>query len=544
MGRPSIKYQDVSPTAKLYGTPTASEKESYVDLNDLNLEFLSVPYYTTLERNDWALDGGHALFPNSPSTVHWGYVSEQISDENGEFETNPYINITFSALQSSVALTFDFDLNRSEWCDVKITYLRDGVVKHEQTYTPNEATYCCFSTVRLYNEVQIEFLKTSKPYRRARIAVIYYGIIRNFGEEELSECTALEEINPISSELSINTMTFRVKNTSNIDFLFQKMQPVHLKYDEMAIGTYFIEKATRTGTNNWTIDCKDSVGVLDYYSYKGAMLTNKNVGALIDEVLAQINVPYEYDSAFNGMTVSGYLPRASLRETLLQIAFVCNAIVDDARGSLIRFMQAPSNEPIQFDNETVHMDGNTTVEQRVTAVEVTAYSYSLSADSHELFNASLPAGTHEIKLDRPHGNYSITGGTITDSSVSYVKFTVASTQTVTITGKEYVESQIVYTKKNPDMETFDLDNVKSVSGCYLVNTSNAQAILERVYNYLVSTEKLSAKMILGSAKVGDIVEVPTDYGERKIGRIVKNTLSFGSKLRGAVEIHVDSTNNG
>lgn len=536
MPQPSIIYQDVAPTAKLEATINIDDKESYAKIDDLNLEFVTVPYYTTLERNDWVLDGEHPLFPDDPTPYHWGLVSNSLSNDDGTFTIPPIMTIEFESLQTSIALTLDFDVNRNEWCDVTISYYRDDSMIFSRDYTPDNYRYMCAARVEYYNKIVIRFNKTSKPNRRARLQVIYYGIIRNFDVDEISELLALEEVNPISEELSINTMAFSVKNTSDIDFLFQKMQPVQLFYGADLIGTYFIESAERRGVNNWNINTQDSVGALDYYTFYGGIYKDKNARELIEEIFAPINIPYEIDPIFNNKTISGYLPIASLRESILQVAFVLGAAVDDARSDTIYIKPLSDDVVYEFNDEEVHTDGKTTVNQKVTSVTVTEYSYTKGNEQNEILNTLLDVGTSTIKLDSPYHDFSITGATIIESNPNYVTFNVATAGTVVIKGYQYKANKIEHTKKNPDLSRFDIDNSKSVSNCTLVTSANVNEILDRVYDYYMSLTEVECKLPLKGVKVGDVVSVPTPYGDAITGRITSNSMSFGSKLRGQVKM--------
>lgn len=539
MAQPNIVYQDVAPAAKLESNLSITDKEDYAKIDDLKLEFVTVPYFTTLEKNDWVLDGGHNLFPEDPTPYHWGLVSNSISDESGVFAEPPTLEIDFETLQTSIAITLDFDANRNEWCDVTINYFRDGEVIGSYDYTPNNYRFMCAARVEHYDKISIVFKKTSKPQRRARLQVIYYGIIRYFDVDDLSELSALEEVNPISEELSINTMEFAVKNTSDIEFLFQKMQPVQLFYGSDLIGTYFIETAQRTGKNNWTIQTQDSVGTLDYNTFYGGVYEDKNVKELIDELFTPINIPYELDSSYWDRTVSGYLPICSVREALLQIAFVLGAAVDDSRGDTI-YIKSLSDEVVyEYNDEEVHADGTTNVNQTVTTVNVTAFSYSKGNEEKEIINTLLDVGTSTIKLDSPCYNYSISGGVIVDSGDNYVTFTVGTKGNVLIKGYQYISNSVEYSKKNPNLGRFDIENVKSVSNCTLVNTGNVNEILDRVYNHYMSLKEIECKIPLNNVKVGDKISIPTPYGENIVGRITSNSMSFGSKLRGNIKVITD-----
>ena len=264
-----IIYQDVSPDAKMTATYTGTNVESYSDYADkFNNALNETSTYATLEKNMWRLDGNKKLFPSDPtdSQYTWGFVSSTISGSDGIFAVGeePTMTVDYSSAQESVGITIDFDTILSEYpTSVEIQYYLNDELLDDTIYECSTPQFCFVNEVSGYNKVVMKFLSTSIPYRRIRMINIYYGIIRTFGHEELESVSATEELNPISSELSINTMDFSVRNTSEIPFLFQKMQPIQLQYGNTMIGNYYIDESTRTAKNKYEISCIDNIGVLD-----------------------------------------------------------------------------------------------------------------------------------------------------------------------------------------------------------------------------------------------------------------------------------------
>ena len=73
-----IVYKDVAVGAKENSTVTASEKQDFVNLDDLKKD-IQATNYATLENNMWLLDGTFEVLPDDAESV--GYWSEQLSTE-------------------------------------------------------------------------------------------------------------------------------------------------------------------------------------------------------------------------------------------------------------------------------------------------------------------------------------------------------------------------------------------------------------------------------------------------------------------------------
>ncbi len=546
MPQPKIIYQDVSPYAKDEAVYSMDKKETYSDLSVLNQDVIEVPHHITLEKNRWVLDGTGSLFPENPEEYQWGVVSSTISGEDGSFadEDIPILVIQFESLQSSVALAFDFDLHTEEYLSqMEISYYNGDEIVAEHVYEPNSKSYCCVGEVKLYDKIEIRMLKTSVPYRRARIFMMYYGVIREFGVDELEKVSVLEEINPINEELSINTMQFAVRNTSEIPFLFQKMQPLQIYYGSILFGTFYIEDSTRRNLNFYDIECIDQIGMLDKSTFYGGIYKEKNVDELIGEIFTSTNIGYTLREDLKGLTVSGYIPICSKRTALLYVIFAIGAIADTSRSSYVNIYMLSDETVKEFGEDETYISGSVNIESKITKVELTSYEYILGTETEELYRGVLPKGENLIKFETAHAEYECTGGTLTASYDNYVIVTSDGLTQTVLTGKVYREIQTIYAKDNENITVADAVNVKSVSGCTLVNSNNAIEILERIFEYYMKTEMVNTKVIIGDVRTGQKATFLTNFDELKPSIILQSNLKFGSRLVSEVRAIADNLNN-
>jgi hypothetical protein len=133
-------------------------------------------------------------------------------------------------------------------------------------------------------------------------------------------------------------------------------------------------------------------------------------------------------------------------------------------------------------------------------------------------------------------------GGIYDSGANYA--IISATNLCVLTGKKYKHLRSVKSKPNPLVLSTDAENVKSITEATLVSPSNIDNVLEKCYNWLIRTNKLSTRIaerkhnngtVDARVGLGDKITVPTEYGggyESIDGRVVKS--SFG--LNGSILI--------
>ena len=219
-----IVYEDVSPLAKSDSTATSEDKQSYVDMSDLSQQELTPfgNYALCLPRYS-QLNGRFKNAPNTIPTSGNGYVSDSMSDEEGFFDTNPSITITFSQKHSAMGLTFIFNQLSGDYCNnISIKWYDTTTLLEEGDFTPNSVEYFCEKRVELFNRIEIEFKGTNKPYRYIFLAGIMYGVVRTYEESEIVRVNLLSELSQISEELTINTFGWTLMSDSNTEYLFQK----------------------------------------------------------------------------------------------------------------------------------------------------------------------------------------------------------------------------------------------------------------------------------------------------------------------------------
>ena len=255
----AIRYGDVAPEAKENFKPTSDSAkfDTLAQLQQYNLNFPN--YANPCELYQTVLDGTASAFPSIPEQSNLGLWSEQLSKDDGTFTEPIVLTLTSEGQYSSQGLTFTFDTyNQIYPTHINIKWFRyaggtmtelspDGGVD----FYPDNAFYFCRKQVENYNKVVITFYSLNMPKNRLKLRVIDYGYGTFFYGDELRGVKLIQEIDPISTEISINTADFTLDSKSDMEYSFQAKQPLSVYFNGELKATTFVKKSTRKAKRLW-----------------------------------------------------------------------------------------------------------------------------------------------------------------------------------------------------------------------------------------------------------------------------------------------------
>lgn len=529
-----VDYKLVDITAAADGVLSMPNIQPFSDFTELLDEEQAIRRWATVETNAWELDGTMEILPDGIGSVFMGVWSAAMSGDDGAFTAPPVLTVTFSKAHTSGGVTLVFDEVTGDWCsDLNITwYDQDGGQMASKDFAPDSARYFCADQVEDYYKLAITFRKTNKPRRYLKLTGIIYGVTLALGSERLISCSVLEEANPISSEVSVNTLTlsfhteqgtFDLLDLTGAYVLFQQRQRADvtgwIDGMEMNMGTFYLDKPTTT-ESLVTVDCIDLLGTMDDTEYLGGYwsdgITAQN---LIADIMQSAHIePEQYAIAdsLKSVTVRGYLAIQTHRAALQQVAFAIGAVVDCSRSDCINITPAKTANPKTVPVSRKVVGHEQTQDALVTGVEVFTHSYALGDRSGELFKESRQPGDYLIQFSAPASGLSITGGSITESGVNYARIHVTSAGEVIISGTSYEDTQSlagsVYMESLPANAKV---NVVTVSDCTL--DADAQALARRVYDYYQRRITDSGQIILDTEQAGDWLAMQTTNGKTLLG---------------------------
>lgn len=532
-------------TARGDSAPSCTTAKPFCNLGrDLLLE--SVPSqnkYGTLESEQWLMDGSFSFFPEVPEQYFWGLWSTTQSDKNGVFADPPVLDITFTQDHSSSGLTLHFYIPTDDWASrIKIQWFsQDGGLISTALFYPDAVDYYCAKKVENYRRIRIHFLETNHPGRYLKLAGIDYGVYLHFSGHEIVEAHVLEECDPLSSEISINTLNvslynkegrFSILNPEGYFDVLQHKQKFTVWEDvkqdarstgsvSYCMGTFYLSDWSNSGDTLADFSAVDAIGLLDGAPFDGGIY-NTTAAELAEAILTGYS--YTLDGSLAAERVQGYIAAGTRREALQQLAFAIGAVVDCSRGELIRIAPAPSKASGMITYDRKLQDGSkVTLNPLITAVAVTAHRYLPGETTEELYRDTLDPGIYRVTFNAPAvvDSLTVTGAELTESGVNLCTLTVAKAGEVCVTGRKYTDSTVVLRRTAANLPPNAQDNELTVTDATLVGPGRAEAVAVRVLEHYAQRYEQNFSMVAGDEKLADRLIIQSFGGEMVRGVLTK-----------------------
>lgn len=498
-----VEYGGVAVGAKNNFVPTTEDKAYFVDLSELQEDISTHKNYgNPCELYSVLLDGNTLGVPDNTAEEKLGLWSEQITNADGFFETP--IEVTFKSenyfTSSGISLTFD-TYNNIFATNINIKWYQADKIVSDKDFQPDKPFYFCMNKVEYYNKVVVTFKSLNMPYNRLKLRSIEYGMRLTFYGDEIRKAKIIQEIDPLSTKISINTCDFTLDSKKNIEFSFEERQPISVYFNDELRSTTFVKSAKRKSKNIWNIQGEDYIGLMDTVPYYGGIYSNKNAVELITDIFSVAKIPFVIDESFSDEFVSGYIPYTTCRDALMQVVFAIDAVVDTSNSDKVK-IYALSDEITQTISLNRILQGqNFDDETRMTAVEVTAHSYKPIQEKVTIYDAK-ESGTGDnifVKFNEPLHNLTITNGVILSSGNNYAIIT--ANENCIFDGLKYEHTTIIKRKNNPFVLSSDVENVISVQNATLVSFNNIDRIVEKCYDYYENTGVINLSIIEGKHEV-------------------------------------------
>ena len=532
-------------TARGDSSPACDTAQPFCSLRrDLLVEAVpSQVKYGTLESRQWLMDGSFSFFPEVPEAYFWGLWSAVQSGESGAFTDPPVLDIQFSQAHSSSGLTLHFYAPTGDWASkLKIQwYGADGGLLASSLFTPDAVDFYCAKKVDRYRRIRLTFLETNRPGRYLKLAGLDYGVYLHFAGDEIVKAHVLEECDPLSAEISINTLgltlynkegRFSILNPEGYFDVLQHKQKLTVWEDvrpearstsstSYCMGTFYLSDWENSGDTLADFTAVDAVGLLDGAPYDGGVY-DTTAGALAADILDGYS--YTLDAELAAERVQGYLAAGTRREALQQLAFAIGAVVDCSRSDLIRISPAPARASGMIAYDRKFQDGSkVTLNPLITAVAVTAHRYQAEEASSELYKDTLEPGTYQVTFSASAvaDSLTVTGATLAGRGVNRCTLTVAKAGEVCVTGRKYSDSATVLRREAANLPPNAQDNELTVTDATLVSPDRATAVANRVLDYYAQRYEQTFRMIAGDEKLADRLIVQSFGGEMVRGVLTK-----------------------
>ena len=257
-----------------YGAVGSQSEAAFSLSAQLYDKLFALTPYATLERNRWVLDGSFQTIPDDNGGVdgQMGYVSGDLSGEDGAFAVPQFVELSFSNVSILQACsvyfpTADYDGVPAEFT---VEVRQGGTVYYSKAFTGSTESSVSLDGFTVYDPdaIRVTVTKWSMPGRRARIAEIVPGIYEEWDEHILASFQVTQQANFACLALPYGTCSLRMDNLDrrfeprSKNGLFQSIE--ERQGIPVSIGVRLPEGGTEY----------KQVGV--YYQYSGGWKTGDN----------------------------------------------------------------------------------------------------------------------------------------------------------------------------------------------------------------------------------------------------------------------------
>ena len=346
------------------------------------LEFSSLPQanIATFENNSWILDGSFI----SPSEAYsgggdsyTGYISNELTDDNGDYTTNPILSVSLSAIVPNVeylSIKFAGGIDTSYPKTFKIRTYGTSDLIEEHIFDMSEQTGLPLLVAEIKNSnvarVEFEFVGTVCPHRRSRLNKIMFGKAEQVEKHYLQSWKIDDKASLVADSIPTKTLTYDIINYDgdyNIDNPGNKI-PKDYK-DALILFTFGMEKnnlwkyaptktfnltdISTTSDGVVTFSCGSLLDVLtDTYDrdiYEG----KRTIKEVMTDLLSFSGVGTDQCelNEFADYEINIPLPESPVREIIQRLAFSCGATLtvnDDNKIIFSKKNIIPTSETSKF----------------------------------------------------------------------------------------------------------------------------------------------------------------------------------------------------
>lgn len=194
--------------------------EWFSKVNDLDIGQTTKEPYAALELNQWALDGSRSLItPNEER--NFGYVSNVLSDANGNFTSPPAISKTFDISHDLSIVGIQFDsVNGKYPRNIEIEYYRGNTLITSQNVTNiDSSTLLVFNDVKNCDKIIVTTLE-ALPFTRAKVEKVFYRET-DFTLNFETQIKGSQSINKIDELKAVSVEMYSYTKNDNTSILYE-----------------------------------------------------------------------------------------------------------------------------------------------------------------------------------------------------------------------------------------------------------------------------------------------------------------------------------
>jgi len=405
------------------------------------------------------------------------------------------------------------------------------------------------------------------------IRFVLDGTPVEFAGSDILECNVLFETHPISATLPVSTASVSIFTTDPRFSIFSdgtfynaltKHLPmtlyVYVDGANQIIGQFYLDTWEMETENTLRFQLVDILGVCANTEYPGSFWeTDTSLYTVVKEILEYVGSFGVFpDYTVEQRQLKGWIPPSNVRDALQQVCFVARATVYGKVGKYFVFLDATLPEQSQAGSYATVTNAEKAGEQvvthlpQVTDIELISHDYyNLGAEAQtveEIYSAWLEPGNYIISYPKPYwkvwgegaGAFPIYVATedgrviVTEDSVgvwgdatvriateletfmfgsNYVSVNVTVAGQITLWGYPWLSAD----RPHRHHEIADTSNAITVENAMLVNSGNAQDVLNKIVEYYNLRHQTRVQMFPKMIDIGTLCKIDSFRDKQLLG---------------------------
>lgn len=350
-----------------------------------------------LEQDYFLLDGSFTLPDKDKYDV--GYESDDLSNENGEFSTDEYVEYKFDNIHVSYGIQLYF----REDCiakDFSISFYKDDeFIDSIEAKNNTDTRWTDYTAVLDWNRIRITFIKVN-PGQRARLSEITFGINAHYTEDNLISVSASQRTDISGDYNDCGEFSFTFFN-EKLDMLNVKglamglmewlRTKIYVKYhgedDYKLFGEYFSETADVSEKGKTvSITGYDRLYLLNESYYNRGVVHEEGwtLGEWAEDVADDAGIAVIIDAEFYEIISYGYITEVPHREALRLIAEAGNGVLIVEPTGEIHLSKLKITDKGELSDDDITNDGlDIENPEKYLGVNVNAYTFLMTKKYYE-----------------------------------------------------------------------------------------------------------------------------------------------------------------
>lgn len=392
---PYVRFEMV--TSSLEFNFSSSGNQPFANMSLLRVEDKEDKGFISLELNKSILN---YTLNNVDDLNNLAFVSNTLSDNNCQFN-NVYVLAQSNEPKNFCALSLDFGMNFPK--KIRVVYESSDSRNNSETTIDNIDDRHVIVNMRAQSviRVYIYFLESWAPFEFAYLQEIVFGIVYEWGKDDIIDLVVNEETPYFCTTLPVDTAIltvyitndqFDMINNKNVLDYVNKEQKFKISEEiedtetgevkTINFGTYYLDDFKNESEHKVTFNLSTILSKLDKKDFRTSDIDVFGIYNVAYDVILDIlrtagisSNDVEIDESFKNEHLKGYIPFMSCRAALQQVLFVTKSVCCDNRNDKILIKKIDFSVSQVVDIDKIFYPYDVEQDNKVARISYEYFSY-------------------------------------------------------------------------------------------------------------------------------------------------------------------------